>query len=97
VKKSTGRHSKTLSLYRLAFEEAVSGLLSAKPAGLSEKAPRRPEHGPTPAEMELLDRIEARLEDTSPGYRRCRFPAASKRGGDGTRRCDMIPTVAVCV
>jgi hypothetical protein len=60
------------------------------------KRPRRPEHGPTPAEMELLDRIEARLEDTSPSYRRCRFPAASKRGGDGTRRCDMIPTVAVC-
>jgi hypothetical protein len=41
VKKSTGRHSKTLSLYRLAFEEAVSGLLSAKPADLSEKAPQK--------------------------------------------------------
>ena len=51
----------------------------------------------TPAEMELLDRIERRLENTSPSYRQCRFPAASKRGGDGTRRCDMIPTVAVCV
>jgi hypothetical protein len=38
VKKVTGRHSKTFSLYRLAFEEAVSGLLSAKPADLSEKA-----------------------------------------------------------
>jgi len=47
--------------------------------------------------MELLDRIEARLEDTSPTYRRCRFPAASKRGEDGTGRCHMIPTVAVCV
>jgi hypothetical protein len=45
-------------------------------------------------ERERLDRIEARLEDTSPGYRRCRF---SKRGEDGTRRCDMMPTVAVCV
>jgi hypothetical protein len=32
VKKITGRHSKAPSLYRLAFEEAVSGLLSAKPA-----------------------------------------------------------------
>ena len=53
--------------------------------------------GPAPAEMELLDRIEARLEDTSPRYRRCRFPAASKRGEDGTRRCDMMPIVAVCV
>jgi hypothetical protein len=47
--------------------------------------------------MELLDRIEARLEDTSPRYRRCRFRAASKREGDGTRRCDMMPIVAVCV
>jgi hypothetical protein len=47
--------------------------------------------------MELLDRIEARLEDTSPSYRRCRLSAASKRGEDGTRRCDMMPTVAVCV
>jgi hypothetical protein len=47
--------------------------------------------------MELLDRIEGRLDDTSPSYRRCRFPAASKKGEDGTRRCDMMPTVAVCV
>jgi hypothetical protein len=47
--------------------------------------------------MELLDRIEARLEDMSPSYRRCRFPAASKRGEDGTRRCDMMLIVAVCV
>jgi hypothetical protein len=47
--------------------------------------------------MELLDRIEARLEDTSPSYRRCRFPAALKRGEDGTRRCDMMLTVAACV
>jgi hypothetical protein len=45
--------------------------------------------GPTPADMERLDRIEARLEDTSPRYRRCRFPAASKRGEDGTRRCSL--------
>jgi hypothetical protein len=41
VKKITDRHSKTLSLYRLAFEEAVSGLLSAKPADLSEKAAQK--------------------------------------------------------
>ena len=34
VKKNTGRHRKALSLYRLAFEDAVSGLLSAKPAAL---------------------------------------------------------------
>ena len=47
--------------------------------------------------MELLDRIEARLEDTSPSYRRCGFPAASKRGEDGTRRCDMMLICAVCV
>jgi hypothetical protein len=47
--------------------------------------------------MEPLDRIEARLEDTSPSYRWCRFPAASKSGEDDTRRCDMMPTVAVCV
>jgi hypothetical protein len=47
--------------------------------------------------MELLDRIEARLEDTSSSYRRCRLPAASKKGEHGTRRCDMMPTVAVCV
>jgi hypothetical protein len=47
--------------------------------------------------MELLDRIGARLEDTSPSYRRCRFPAASKKGEEGTRRCDMMPIVAVCV
>jgi hypothetical protein len=41
VKKNTGRHRKALSLYRLAFEDAVSGLLSAKPADLSEKAARK--------------------------------------------------------
>jgi hypothetical protein len=46
--------------------------------------------------MELLDRIEARVEDTTPRYRQCRFPAASNRGEDDTRRCDMMPIVAVC-
>jgi len=47
--------------------------------------------------MDLLDRIEARLEDTSPSYRRCRLPAASKMEEDGTRRCDMMLIGAVCV
>ena len=46
MKKNTGRHRKAPSLYRLAFEDAVSGLLSAKPVDLSEKPPRRLEHGP---------------------------------------------------
>jgi hypothetical protein len=41
VKTNTGRHRKAPSLYRLAFEDAVSGLLSAKPADLSEKAARK--------------------------------------------------------
>jgi hypothetical protein len=41
VKKNTGRHRKATSLYRLAFEEAVSSLLSAKPADISEKAARK--------------------------------------------------------
>jgi hypothetical protein len=47
--------------------------------------------------MEVLDRIETRLEDMSPRYGWCRFPAASNRGEDGTRRCDMMTTVAICV
>jgi hypothetical protein len=38
VKKITGRHSKTPSLYRLAFEEALSGLIKAKQTDISEKA-----------------------------------------------------------
>lgn len=33
-----GRHSKAQSLYRLAFEDVVAGLLTAKPADFSEKA-----------------------------------------------------------
>ncbi len=41
MKKNTGRHGKAPSLYRLAFEDAVSGLLSAKPADLSEKAAQK--------------------------------------------------------
>ncbi len=46
MKKSTGRHRKALSLYRLAFEDAVSGLIKAKQADLSEKAARKV--GPRP-------------------------------------------------
>ena len=42
MKKITGRHSKTLSLYRLAFEDAVSGLIKAKQADISEKAAQKP-------------------------------------------------------
>ena len=41
MKKNTGRHRKAPSLYRLAFEDAVSGLLSAKPADISAKAARK--------------------------------------------------------
>jgi hypothetical protein len=41
VNKSTGRHRKAPSLYRLAFEEAVSGLIKAKPAVISEKVARK--------------------------------------------------------
>jgi hypothetical protein len=47
--------------------------------------------------MELLDRIEPRLEDMSPSYRRCRLPGGIEEGEDGTWRCDMMLTVAVCV
>ena len=41
MKKNTGRHRKAPSLYRLAFEEVVSSLLSAKPADPSEKAAQK--------------------------------------------------------
>ena len=41
MKKSTGRHRKAPSLYRLAFEDAVSGLIKAMPADISEKAARK--------------------------------------------------------
>ena len=41
MKKSTGRHRKAPSLYRLAFEDAVSGLIKAKQADLSEKAAQK--------------------------------------------------------
>jgi len=38
VKKSSGRHRKVPSLYRLAFEDAVSGLIKRKQADISDKA-----------------------------------------------------------
>jgi hypothetical protein len=41
VKKSTGRHRKAPSLYRLAFEEALSGLIKRKRADISDKAARK--------------------------------------------------------
>ena len=40
VKTNTGRHSKALSLYRLAFDDVVSDLLKVKPADISEGAGR---------------------------------------------------------
>jgi hypothetical protein len=52
VKKNTGRHSKAPSLYRLAFEEVVSSLLSAKPADLSEKAAQEAGARPKKAKKE---------------------------------------------
>jgi len=52
VKKNTGRHSKTFSLYRLAFEEVVCGLLSAKPADLSGKAAQKAGARPKKAKKE---------------------------------------------
>jgi hypothetical protein len=41
VKKSTGRHRKAPSLYRLAFEDAVSGLIKAKQADISENVAQK--------------------------------------------------------
>jgi hypothetical protein len=41
VKKITGRHSKTPSLYCLAFEDAVSGLIKAKQADISENVAQK--------------------------------------------------------
>jgi hypothetical protein len=52
VKKNTGRHRKAPSLYRLAFEEVVSGLLSAKPAELAEKAAQKAGARPKTAKKE---------------------------------------------
>lgn len=49
VKKSTGRHSKALSLYRLAFDDVVSDLLKVKAADPSERAGQKTETAPNKA------------------------------------------------
>ena len=49
MKKNTGRPSKALSLYRLAFEDAVSGLRKAKPADTSENVTERADTRPKKA------------------------------------------------
>jgi hypothetical protein len=41
VKKITGRHRKAPSLYRLAFEDAVFGLIKAKQADISENVAQK--------------------------------------------------------
>jgi hypothetical protein len=46
VKTNTGRHSKALSLYRLAFNDVVSGLLKVKAADIAEGAGQKPETRP---------------------------------------------------
>jgi hypothetical protein len=49
VKKNTRRHSKPLSLYRLAFEEAVSDLLKVKRADVDQTAAQKAEARPKKA------------------------------------------------
>jgi len=49
VKKNTGRHRKAPSLYRLAFEDAVSDLLKVKPADTAETAAQKAEARPKKA------------------------------------------------
>jgi hypothetical protein len=49
VKTNTSRHSKALSLYRLAFEDVVSDLLKVKPAETSERAGEKAETRPNEA------------------------------------------------
>jgi hypothetical protein len=49
VKTNTGRHSKTLSLYRLAFDDVVSDLLKVKPVNTSERAGEKPQTRPNKA------------------------------------------------
>src|SRR6266404_4594312 len=45
----TGRHGKTLSLYRLAFDNVVSDLLKVKPADTCERAGHKAETRPNKA------------------------------------------------
>ena len=49
MKKNTGRPRKALSLYRLAFEDAVSGLRKAKPADTSKNVAQRADTRPKKA------------------------------------------------
>ena len=46
MKTNTGRHSKALSLYRLAFDDVVSDLLKVKPADTSERTGQKTETRP---------------------------------------------------
>jgi hypothetical protein len=52
VKKITDRHSKAPSLYRLAFEEAVSALIKAKQADISENVAQKVGARPKKAKKE---------------------------------------------
>jgi hypothetical protein len=47
--------------------------------------------------MELLDRIEARLEDTSPRYRRVALPGSIKRGSGPFLVLPVAPAAADAV
>jgi len=49
VKTNTGRHSKALSLYRLAFDDVVSDLLKMKVADTPERAGRKADTRPNRA------------------------------------------------
>jgi len=49
VKTNTGRHSKALSLYRLAFDDVVSELVKVKATDTSERAGQKAEPRPNKA------------------------------------------------
>jgi len=49
VKTNTARHSKALSLYRLAFDDVVSDLLKVKAADTSERAGQKTDTRPNKA------------------------------------------------
>ena len=49
MKTNTARHSKALSLYRLAFNDVVSDLLKVKPADIAEGAGQKAETRPNKA------------------------------------------------
>jgi len=49
VKMNTGRHSKALSLYRLAFDDVVSDLLKVKAADTLERAGQKAQTRPSKA------------------------------------------------